>query len=42
VFVTHANIAAAAQRLGFSRVRVTPPSDEGLVQGMMAFFAAPA
>jgi uroporphyrinogen-III synthase len=42
VFVTHANIAAAAQRLGFSRARVTPASDEGLVQGMMAFFAAPA
>lgn len=42
VFVTHANIAAAAQRLGFGRVRVTPASDEGLVQGMMAFFAAPA
>lgn len=42
VFVTHANVAAAAQPLGFDRVRVTPASDEGLVQGMMAFFAAPA
>ena len=42
VFVTHVNIGEAAQRLGFRRVRVTPTSDEGLLQGMMAFFAAPA
>jgi uroporphyrinogen-III synthase len=42
VFVTHANIGETAQRLGFRRVQVTPASDEGLLQGMMAFFAAPA
>jgi uroporphyrinogen-III synthase len=42
VFVTHVNIGEAAQGLGFRRVRVTPTSDEGLLQGMMAFFAAPA
>ena len=42
VFVSHVNIAGAAQRLGFRRVWVTPTSDEGLLQGMMAFFAAPA
>jgi len=41
VFVTHAHIAEAAQRLGFRRVHVTPTSDEGLLQGMMAFFATP-
>jgi hypothetical protein len=40
--VTHVNIGEAAQGLGFRRVRVTPTSDEGLLQGMMAFFAAPA
>jgi uroporphyrinogen-III synthase len=42
LFVTHANIGQTAQRLGFRRVHVTPASDEGLLQGMMAFFAAPA
>ncbi len=42
VFVTHASIGEAAQRLGFRRVRVTPTSDEGLLQGIMAFFAPPA
>jgi hydroxymethylbilane synthase len=41
VFVTHSRIGEAARRLGFSRVQVTPGSDEGLLQGMMAFFAAP-
>ncbi len=41
VFVTHVHIAEAAQRLGFRRLHVTPTSDEGLLQGMMAFFAAP-
>jgi len=42
VFVTHANIGQAARRLGFRCVQVTPASDDGLLQGMMAFFAAPA
>lgn len=42
VFVTHASIGEAAHRLGFRRVRVTPASDEGLLQGIMTFFAPPA
>ena len=42
LFVTHGNIGQAAQQLGFRRVQITPISDEGLLQGMMAFFAAPA
>ena len=42
VFVSHTHIAQAAQGLGFRRLQVTPTSDEGLVQGMMTFFTAPA
>jgi uroporphyrinogen-III synthase len=42
LFVTHENIGQAAARLGFRRVQVTPTSDAGLLEGMMAFFAAPA
>ena len=42
LFVPHEAIGAAAARLGFRRIRVTSTSDAGLLEGMMAFFAAPA
>jgi uroporphyrinogen-III synthase len=42
LFVTHENIGLAAARLGFRRVQVASTSDAGLLEGMMAFFGAPA
>jgi uroporphyrinogen-III synthase len=42
LFVPHEAIGVAAARLGFRRIRVTSTSDAGLLEGMMAFFAAPA
>jgi uroporphyrinogen-III synthase len=42
LFVPHGNIAEAAARLGFRLIRVTDPGDEGLLRGMLSYFASSA
>lgn len=37
MFVPHERIAAVARQLGLERVFVTPPGDEGLLQGLLAW-----
>jgi uroporphyrinogen-III synthase len=39
LFVPHERIAAVARDLGIAGVVVTDPGDEGLVTGMIRFFA---
>jgi uroporphyrinogen-III synthase len=39
LFVPHERIAEAARGMGLSKVTVTPPSDEGLVEGIVAWRA---
>lgn len=41
VFVPHERIAEAAHSMGLESVIVTPPGDEGLVEGMVAWFNRP-
>jgi len=40
LFVPHERIAAVAGELGIVNVVVTEPGDEGMVTGMIRFFAA--
>jgi len=42
LFVPHARIAEAARGMGLNRVTVTPPGDEGLLAGLIAWRAARA
>ncbi len=38
VFVPHARIAATARELGLESVVITPPGDEGITEGVVAYF----
>jgi len=40
LFVPHSRIAAEAGKLGLARVVATPPGDEGLMEGLIAYFSA--
>ena len=40
-FVPHARIAERARSLGFERVRVTEPTDAGLLASLLEYFAHP-
>lgn len=40
LFVPHSRIAAEAGKLGLEQVIATPPGDEGLIEGLIAHFAA--
>jgi len=42
LFVPHDRIAAEAGRLGLATVIATPPGDEGLIEGLVAYFSADA